>query len=326
MTRRGRTAQPPGARPSAVGRPSSRDVGTMAVAVAAISTSAPLIAATAAPALAIGFWRNALGFLAIAPFALGRRRYRSELLAMVAREWWLALAAGAALALHFATWVPSLTYTSVASSTALVATQPVWAALIARATGHDVPRRAWAGMGVAFAGVLVITGIDLTLSARAVFGDVLALTGAFFAAVYVTVGSRVRATVSTTAYTLVCYGSCAVLLLVPCLLTGQQLTGYSSTTWWQLLALTAGAQLLGHSLINMVLQTSPPTVVSLAILFEMPGAALIAALWLGQLPPWGLLPAAFLLLAGVAIVVRSGAGTGPSADGRPGGVVAAPPG
>ncbi|MGZ4749369.1 MAG: EamA/RhaT family transporter, partial [Oryzihumus sp.] len=97
---------------------------------------------------------------------------------------------------------------------------------------------------------------------------------------------------------------------------------------WQLVALTAGAQLLGHSLINVVLQTSSPTVVSLAILFEMPGAALIAALWLGQLPPTGLLPAALLLLAGVATVVRSG-GAAPAADGAdgaPGGVLEAPPG
>ncbi len=290
--------------PSVVGRPAPRDIGLMAVAVAAISTSAPLIAATAAPALAIGFWRNAFGTAAIAPFALtgGRRR---ELVSLDRREWRLALVAGALLALHFATWVPSLTYTSVASSTALVATQPVWAALIARAGGQLVPGRAWLGMVVAFAGVLTLTGIDLTLSARALFGDLLALAGAVFAAAYVTVGSRVRQTVSTTTYTFVCYGACSVLLLVTCLSGRQQLVGYDANTWVKLVLLTLGAQLLGHSLINVVLQTSSPTVVSLSILFEMPGAALIAAVWLGQHPPWGIIPAALLLLAGVALVVSS---------------------
>jgi drug/metabolite transporter (DMT)-like permease len=279
----------------------------MAVGVVAISTSAPLIAATAAPALAIAFWRNALATVAIAPFAL--LRHRAELVRTTSRERLLTLVSGGVLALHFATWVPSVRYTSVASSAALVATQPVWAALIARATGHHVPRSAWVGIGIALAGVLVLTGVDLSLSTRALFGDVLALLGAVFAAVYVTVGSVVRRTVSTTAYTFGCYGTCAVLLLVVCLVGGQQLAGYETGTWTKLVAMTVGPQLLGHSVFNVVLQTTSPTVVSLAILFEMPGAAVIAALWLGQLPPAGVFPAAVLLLVGVAVVVRSGSST-----------------
>jgi drug/metabolite transporter (DMT)-like permease len=277
----------------------------MVVAVLAIGTSAPLIAATAAPALAIAFWRNAFGTLAIAPFALGIGHNRRELMSTTSRERALSAAAGGLLALHFATWLPSLTYTSVASSTALVATQPVWAAVLARLRGQHVPRLAWVGIGVALCGVLVLTGVDLSLSTRALFGDLLALVGAVFAAAYVSVGSVVRATVSTTTYTFVCYGVCAVLLLVTCVVAGRPLAGYSAHTWVQLLALTAGAQLLGHSLLNVVLQTTSPTVVSLAILFEMPAATLIAALFLGQLPPWGVVPAAVLLLVGVAMVVRS---------------------
>jgi drug/metabolite transporter (DMT)-like permease len=293
-------------RRNAVARPSSSDAVLLAVAVATISTSAPLIAATAAPALAIGLWRNAFATLAIAPFALTRRR--RELMALPRREVTLAVLSGALLAAHFATWVPSLTLTSVASSTALVATQPLWAALIARARGQHVPRPAWAGMTVAFVGVLTLTGVDLSLSTRALGGDLLALVGAVFAAAYVTVGSQVRQTVSTTTYTFVCYGCCSVVLGVACLATGQRLAGFDAATWLKLLALTAGAQLLGHSLINVALAHSSPTVVSLAILFEMPGAALLAALWLGQRPPWGVLPAAVLLLGGVALVIR-GAGS-----------------
>jgi drug/metabolite transporter (DMT)-like permease len=289
--------------PSAVARPPGRDLVLLAVAVGAVATSAPIIAATAAPALAIAFWRNAFGTMAIAPWAF--LRHRGELRRLSRRELRLSLGAGALLALHFGTWIPSLELTTVASSTALVATQPVWAALIARASGHHVPRRAWWGMGIAFLGVLVLTGVDFSLSPRALVGDLLALVGAVFAAGYVSVGARVRPTVSTTPYTLVVYGSCATLLLVVCLASGQQLAGYSADTWVKLLALTAGAQLLGHSLFNVILRTTPPTVLSMAILFEMPGAALIAALWLGQTPPWGVLPAAVLLLIGVGVVVRS---------------------
>ena len=288
----------------------------MVVGVAAVSTSAPLIAATAAPALAISFWRNALATGVIAPYAWWR--HRGELVAIGRRGLLLCLGAGVLLAAHFATWVPSLRYTTVASSTALVATQPVWTALVAGRLGQHVPRRAWIGIGVALVGVLVLTGVDLSLSGRALVGDLLALAGGAFAALYVSAGSAARRSISTTSYTLVCYGFCGLLLLIVCLVGHQSLTGYPAETWVKLAALTAGAQLLGHSVFNIVLRSTSPTVVSLALLFEMPGAALIAAVWLGQRPPWGVLPAAALLLLGVAVVIGSDRAA-------PGSVAEAPP-
>jgi drug/metabolite transporter (DMT)-like permease len=294
----------PAERASAVGRPPPADLALMAVGVAAVSTSGPLIAATLAPALAIAFWRNAFAMVVIAPYTLVR--HRGELARLGRRDRALTVAAGVLLAAHFATWVPSLRYTSVASSTALVALQPVWTLIAASRLGQHVPSRAWWGVAVALCGVVVLTGVDVSLSGRALVGDLLALVGGFFAAMYVTVGSRVRRGLSTASYTLVCYGTCAVLLGVACVAGRQDLAGYSTDTWVKLVALTAGAQLLGHSVFNIVLRTTSATVVSLALLFEMPGAALIAALWLGQRPPWGVLPAAALVLTGVAIVVGSG--------------------
>jgi drug/metabolite transporter (DMT)-like permease len=96
-------------------------------------------------------------------------------------------------------------------------------------------------------------------------------------------------------------------LLVVCLIGRQPLAGYSGDDWLRILAITAGAQLLGHSVFNRVLRTTSPTVVSLAILFEVPGAALIAAIFLHQHVRLEQLPAAALLLAGLALVIRSGA-------------------
>lgn len=271
--------------------------------ILAVSTSGPLIVVTAAPALAIAFWRNAFGSLAVLPVALGR--HWRELAALGRRQWALAAGAGLLLAGHFAAWVPSLSLTSVASSTALVTTQPVWAALLARASGQDVPRRAWWGIAVALSGVLVLTGVDFSLSARALAGDLLALVGGAFGAAYMSVGAHVRRDASTATYTLVCYGSCALVLGVACALSRTQLAGYDAETWAKLLALTVGAQLLGHTLFNVVLRTTSPTVVSLVILLEVPGAALLAALWLGQVPPFAAVPALALVLAGIGLVVGS---------------------
>ena len=296
------TRQPAPA-PGVVARPPRTDMALMAVGLVAVSTSGPLMAAAAAPALAVAMWRNVLAVAAIAPVAAVSRR--DELRGLTGRERRWALGAGLLLAGHFATWVPSLRYTSVASATAIVCTQPVWVALIARATGHAVPRRTWLGIGIALVGVALLTGVDFSLEPRALWGDVLALLGGVFAAFYTVAGGEVRRSVSTTTYTLLCYSTAGAVLLAVCLAAGLQLVGYDQRTWVQLIALTGGAQLLGHSLFNLVLRTTSPTVVSLVLLLEVPGAAVIAAAFLGQVPPLAALPAAVLLLAGLGIVVSA---------------------
>ena len=280
------------------------DLVLIAVAVVAVSTSAPLIREAAAPALAIAFWRNVMAIAVLAPVCAIRRR--EEIAGLGRAETRGCLLAGVFLSAHFATWVPSLSFTSVASSVALVATQPVWAALMARARGEHVPRQVWIGIGVAVAGAVTLTGVDVALSGRALAGDLLALAGGILAAAYVTVGSDVRQTVSTTVYTTICYGTAAVALALACLGGGVALSGYDGRTWACLLALTAGPQLLGHSVVNRVLRTTSATVVSVAILFEIVGSTLIAWAAFGETPPTGAYPAAVLIAAGTVLVVVAG--------------------
>src|SRR4051812_21455607 len=224
-----------GGRVPALAVPPTSDITVMVIAIAAVSTSGPIIAATAAPALAIAFWRNAMASGVLVPLTALTRR--AELAAMSGRDRLLGVVAGVLLAAHFATWVPSLTYTSVSSATALVATQPIWAALLARRSGLHIPARAWAGIVVAVLGAGLVTGVDVTVSGRALAGDALAIAGGAFAAAYVVAGNRVRQSVSTTTYTTVCYLTTAVLLLVVCFVAGRPLLGYSANAWLKLAAL-----------------------------------------------------------------------------------------
>ncbi|MEV0897891.1 DMT family transporter [Actinoplanes sp. NPDC049802] len=278
----------------------------LTVAVLAVSSSAPLIAFASAPALAIAFWRNGLATLALTPIALGPRReeVRRAVRGPAGR---FCVLAGLALALHFATWMPSVQLGSVATATALVATQPVWQGLIAAAQGRRPSAAGWAGIGLAVAGAAWATGADLGVSAQAVFADVLALLGAVAAAVYTALGERARTEVSTTTYTWICYGTCAAVLLAVCLLFGVDLTGYDGRTWAAILAIVAGAQLLGHSMFNYALQHTSATTVSVLILLEVPGAAFLAWWWLGQVPRAESLPGLALLLAGVAVFIAGAA-------------------
>lgn len=305
--------------PSAVHRPPAKDVPILALAVLGVGTSGPLIAATRAPALAIAMWRNVFGAAVLTPFAL--LRHRDELRALRRAEWLTALLAGLTLGLHFATWTPSLSMTSVASATAFAATQPIFAAVIARLRGEHVAARAWVGIVVAFLGVIALSGVDLHLSLRAFLGDLSALTAAGFAAIYMTLGAKVRQTVSLTPYTSICYGTASMTLLLLALATGQSLVGFGGSAWLKILALTAGAQLLGHTLFNRALKTTSPTVVSVVILLEVPIAALIAAVWLGQVPSIWALPGALLILAGLVAISTAGAAAGaPQPDAAASGV------
>ncbi|HYO41472.1 MAG TPA: DMT family transporter [Nocardioidaceae bacterium] len=273
----------------------------MALGILAVSLSGPLMAAMVVPPLAIAFWRNALATAALATGVAGARR--TEVAGLRSRTAWLVVASGAALAVHFATWVTSLTLTSVASATSIVCLQIAWVVAWQLLRGERFSAGVVTGLVLAFTGTLVVSGVDLTLSARALVGDLLALAGGVAAAAYMVIGSKARQSLSTTTYTFLCYGTCALLLLGACLVAGQPLWGYPTDQWVLLLLVTVTAQLMGHSVFNHLLATTSPVLVSLALLLEVPGASLLAAAILGQVPPAGVVLGLALTLSGMALVV-----------------------
>ena len=279
------------------------DLTALAIAIVAVSSSGPMIAACTAPALAIAFWRCFIGATVTAPFAWLKNQeiWRN----LTKRDLAGAALAGFFLGLHFAAWIPSLRYTSIAAATAIVATQVVWAALIAHGLGVKAPGKEWFGIAISLIGVIMLTGIDVSLNPTALIGDLLALLGAMFAAAYMTVGQRVRKNIPTSVYTTLVYAAAAAVLLVFVLVSNSPLTGYAARDWILILGLTAIAQLLGHTLMNMALCSLSATTISLAILLEMPGAVLIAWFWPGQQPPWQIFPAVVLIMTGLVIVISS---------------------
>ena len=278
-----------------------RTLFLMAVGVLAVSLSGPLMAAMVVPPLAIAFWRNAMATVLLAPSALTSRR--AELGSLGSRQLVVVAASGLALAVHFATWVTSLTLTSVASATAIVSLQIAWVVAWQILRGERFGVGVVLGLVTAFAGVLVVSGVDFTLSTRALVGDLLALVGGMTAAAYMLVGSMARQKMTTTTYTFVCYGTCAAGLAVASLVAGQQLWGYDGGQWLLLVGVTVTAQLLGHSVFNLLLATTSPVLVSLALLLEVPGAALLAAWLLDQRPPAGALLGLLVIVAGMAMVI-----------------------
>lgn len=195
-------------------------------------------------------------------------------------------------------------YTSVAVGTALTALQPIFAAYFVKRLGGSIPRRAWTGMSIALVGVVIITGVDLQISTRAFLGDIAAIACAALAAMYVVLGARARETVSTATYTSVAYLTCSLISLVFALFSKTELVDFPMREWLLLIALIAGAQLLGHTILNFTLKSLSPAIASLVVFFEVPVSAILAFWWLDQLPPLGTIPGLILILVGCRVFLR----------------------
>lgn len=287
----------------------------LAVGITAVSTSAVLIRLAAAPSLSLAFWRCALGALALLPFALrtrrGARPLRRDQRTMVA---W----SGVFLALHFAAYISSLSFTTVGSSAVLVGMAPLFVGIGAALFLHERPsRRTWAGIGIATAGAVVVAAGDLGaggLGPRALLGDALAFGGAALVGGYLLIGRAQRQHLSITVYACSVYGVAAAVLLLLCLLTGSALAGYSGSTWLAIAGLVVGPQLLGHTVFNGLLATVSATVVAVAVIAEPVAATLLALLILGEVPAGLFWAGAPVILAGVYVAATGGQPTG---TGRP---------
>lgn len=275
--------------------PGRKDLIRLGIGIIGIGVSGPLIALSTMPVVTLIFWRNLGGALAIAPFALKHRKNRDGM------TW--AVLGGFVLAMHFIAFFLAMRLTTVAAGTALVALQPIFAALFLRIRGGHIPSRAWLGMVVSFSGVVLISGVDLNISLRSFAGDIAAIVSAALAAIYVLIGSKAQQSLETSSYTAICYATCAVTALPIMLIGGFQIWYFNGNEWWLVIGLIVFAQLLGHNMFNSALKRVSPAVVSLIIFFEVPVASVLAIWWLDQSPPIGILPGIVLILGGCALVV-----------------------
>jgi drug/metabolite transporter (DMT)-like permease len=275
----------------------------IALGVAAVSVAAPLIRLADAPALVVALYRNLVALAVLAPAALLLNRDDLRRLGRSDLGW--CLLAGAALAAHFATWVTSLSMTTVASSTALVATAPVFVAAAGTLwLAERVGRRGWLGIALAVAGAAALAGADLRVSGQALAGDLLALAGAAFAAVYLLAGRVVRRRLPLLPYVTVTYATAAALLLPAVLLRGDPLTGFGPWRWAALVGLGLGPQVLGHTVFNFLLGRLRADAVAVAVLGEPIGASILALVIFREVPPLAALPGALAVLAGIWLTLR----------------------
>jgi drug/metabolite transporter (DMT)-like permease len=290
----------------------SRLLLVLIVGIFAVSTASILIRfarQAGVPALMVAAYRLSLATLVLSPIVL--RRHTAELKQLTQRDWLAALASGIFLALHFATWVSSLDYTTVTSSVVLVTTGPIWVALASWLFLREkLSRPIVIGLIVSVAGGIIVGLSDSAgfgLAGSQLWGDFLALAGAWFVAGYLLIGRQLRDRMSLIAYIFIVYGTAAVLLIGLGLASGASFTTdaagvpYQSIGLVWLILMALFPQLLGHSSYNYALRFLPTTYVAVVALAEPVGTSILAFFLLDELPPPLTLLGAVVILIGIAI-------------------------
>jgi drug/metabolite transporter (DMT)-like permease len=295
-------------------RPGSlRIIVTLTVGILAVSCGAILVRLASAPILTVAAYRLFWATLLFAPaLAMGPAR---EISAITLKGWGQLCLSGSALALHFTLWIASLSYTSVASSVLLVDTAPFFIGLASYwLLDRPCGRQFWIGLGVAFAGCLVIFRGDWSQSQASLKGNIMALCGAVAFAVYLLVGARARRKLSLVAYVWPVYGSAAAVLAVICLAAGAQLRGFSFRTYMFLFLLGLVPQCIGHTTYNWALRWLSPALVALVGLAEPVGASLLAYVILNESLTFPKLVGGGIVLLGIYLATLS-TGRGSASDG-----------
>ena len=281
-------------------------IAALGIALAAISTSAILIRLSDAPSLIKAFYRSLFTTVLLLPLV---PVYRTELAEISRRDAVFAIASGAALAVHFATWFESLEWTSIAASVTLVQTQPIFVAIAAWALLDE--RLTWkmiVGIGVALAGSVVMSGGGFigpnTVGANPVWGNFLAVSGALMAAGYVLTGRSLRQRISLVPYVVVVYSVATLGLFGFAMGSGLSFTGYPTHEWVLFLAMAIGPGLFGHTLINWALKFVESTVVSVSLLVEPLGSAFLALVVFFEVPSLWTVVGGAVVLTGIFLTAR----------------------
>lgn len=272
-------------------------------AVVFISLGSLFVRLAEAPPLTIAFWRVCLASLLLAPWAAPEAARAVP--ALTPRLRGALVLSGLALALHFATWIASLSHTTVAASVLLVNTAPifsvVFAALWLKERTHG---RELAALALATAGAGIVAMDDAGGGSHSLWGDGLALAGAATLSLYHVVGRGLREALPLRAYVFGVWSTAAAGLLVLALAFGQPLVDLAPRTWLALVALAVFPTLLGHGLVNRALRGLPAPTVGLFMLGEPVGATLLAWLFLAESPGALTLCGGAVILAALIVLTR----------------------
>ncbi len=278
--------------------------GALSLGVVSISFAAVFIRLADGPASSVAAMRLLFATLILLPFVLFSSRTRGAIAALRSVEKWMLLLSGFFLAVHFFSWIASLSFTGITSSIVFVATSPIFIELYAVTIKRQkTSARVWTGIALTIAGSVILGVGNIAAGGESWKGDLLAVCGAVAVAGYFIVGSRLRPKLPLLAYIFPVYGTAALLLALTALLLGPGLAGLPSRVYFYCFIMALVCQVTGHSLLNWALRRMKTTLVAMATLAEPVGTTMLAWLILGETPVPSEVLGGAIILAGVFVVL-----------------------
>jgi len=277
----------------------------LVLSVSMVSSASILILSSTSPSLVKVFWRTLYGSLFMTVIGATRGDLSALRTPKIRKNLhWLA-GIGIILSLHFSTWFQSLEMTSIAASVVLVDSSPIFTAVFSTIfLGESIRKRSWVGIIIAVLGAFFLAWIDYgSIDLSALSGDLLALAGAVFLAIYFIGGRKYAKGMPITIYTSIVYLFAAITTLILCVQFGYNVLIFDLTEVLIFIGLAIFPTVLGHSVNNYLLTKVPAYVVSAAVLGEPIGATLLGALIFMVYPTPLVWIGFFIILFGVAIVL-----------------------
>ena len=257
--------------------------------------------------LTIAFYRLLFTTIIILPFTLSHPSWRHDLVTLSRRQvLWMSVI-GIILAAHFALWITSLTKTSVASSVMLVTAHPVMVAPLAYVfLREQLSKVNVTGIALSIAGAAILVFGNYSLKSSTLEGNILAILGGAAAGLYILGGRKLRERISVMAYATVVFGIAAVTLFVLCLATRAPLSGISMRDHEIIFLMAVVSGIFGHTLYNWALRYLRASVISVSLLGEPLGSALLAfALpWIGEVPTLYTIVGGCFIIPGIYLTMR----------------------
>ncbi|MCW4049582.1 MAG: DMT family transporter [Candidatus Bathyarchaeota archaeon] len=273
----------------------------LVISIVAVSTASILIRWTVAPPIIIAAYRMVLSTLILSPFFLANEGIE-KLRGVGTRTLLGLMGVGIVLAVHFASWITSLSLTSVASSVIFVHIDPVFVAVISHFMLKErINSRVLAGIVTALLGATIIAIGDAGLGEMNLYGDALALVGGVMLGIYILGGRFFRKNLDLTTYVTPVYATAALFLVVSAIVMGEPFTGYSLRDYGLFLAIAVVPMIFGHTVYNWALKYIEAPIVSISLLGEPVGASILAILFLDEVPTSSVLFGGIVTLAGILI-------------------------
>ena len=279
--------------------------GALTLGVISISFAAVFIRLADGPVASVGALRLLFAAIVLSPFVIFSRNTRNSIIKLPREEKGLLVLAGLFLALHFLSWIASLSFTGITSSIVFVTTSPIFIEIYSiTVRGEKTSAKVWIGIGLTIAGGVILGGGNIAAGGESWKGDLLAVAGAIAVAGYFIVGSSLRPKLPLLAYIFPVYGTAALFLVLAAPLLGAGLTGLPARTYFYCFLMALVCQVIGHSLFNWALRRMKTTLVVMATLGEPIGTTMIAWLILGELPLPTEILGGVVVLVGVFVVLK----------------------